>query len=307
MIKVSDIIDTFNLKLLTKVQTMKNEVETAEIAHPGLELTGYNEYFATNRVQIIGHKESGYLEKIDYKQEVLESYLVNEIPLIVFCRNTVPRDNFIDLANQNNIAVCTTNIVTSKFDTQLFSFLEYKMAQETQLHGVLISVFGYGVLIKGASGVGKSEVGLELIKHGHLLVADDAVRVKQIDQDNLIGFAPELLQNRMEIRGIGIVDIQKLYGVTKVLKSKKIDLVVELVTAKPPEDRIGNKIATEKILDSHLAKIVIPVNMGRSISNLVEVAVANFELKSEYDYDSAEIFINDLHRLLGGKSGRNSD
>lgn len=286
------------LELITEECTKTKEITTPEISRPGLELTGYFNYFPNLRVQVMGLNEVTYLEKNDYDDQIIDQFLDEKVPLIVFCRGLIPPKKFLELANKRNIPVATTKRATSKVYSEIYSYLEYQLAPETQVHGVLVSVFGHGVLIKGGSGIGKSEVALELINRGHFLVADDAVVLRQIDEDLLIGSAPSLLKNRLEIRGVGIVDIQKLYGVTKVLSSKSLSLVVELKTMEGNEDRIGSNMLVEKILDCEVPKIQIPITAGRSISNLIEVATANFELKTEHGYDSASAFVDDLNNLL---------
>lgn len=286
------------LNVVTDPMDLDKQITATELSRPGLELTGYFLYFPNLRVQIIGTNEGTYFEKINYDEKILDSFLDPKIPLIVFCRGIVPPKKFIDLANERKIPICTTNRPTSKVYSEIYNYLEYELAPETQVHGVLVSVFGHGVLIKGGSGIGKSEVALELINRGHFLVADDAVVLRQIDDDLLIGSAPTLLKNRLEIRGVGIVDIQKLYGVTKVLSSKRLSLVVELRAMDGKEDRIGSSMLTEKILEVEVPKIQIPITAGRSISNLIEVATANFELKTEHGYDSAASFVEDLNKLL---------
>lgn len=276
-------------------------IHELEISRPGLSLTGYLHDFRENRIQVIGTLEHKYLEKFGFTTKNIKNMLEFDIPLIVFSRSYHPPKEFLDLCISSGVTVCNTKLSSTKLQTMLFSKLEFMLAPETQVHGVLLSVHGVGILIKGGSGIGKSEVALELINRGHLLVADDAVLIKKIDESTLIGTAPQLLKNRLEIRGVGIVDIQKLYGVTKVISSKKINLVVEIKPLSGQEDRIGTNIKSEMILDTKIAKIEIPITPGRTLSNLIEVAVANFELKHSHGYDSAASFVEDLNRLLVGK------
>ncbi len=298
-ITVSKLINKIKgLNLVTNDKTLEREITVSEISRPGLELTGYFKYFANLRTQVIGLNEGTYLEKIDYADEVLDKFLNPSVPVIVFCREMTPPQKVIDLANERGIAIVVTKRATSKIYSEIFNYLEYELAPQTQVHGVLVSVYGHGVLIKGGSGIGKSEVALELIKRDHFLVADDAVVLRQIDDEFLVGTAPKLLKNRLEIRGVGIVDIQKLYGVTKVLSQKRVSLVVELKDLDGKEDRIGSDILVETYLGVDVPKIQIPITAGRSISNLIEVATANFELKTYHGVDSAEEFVNDLNNLL---------
>ncbi len=300
-INVSDILKEFpKLELITKDSDLEQVITEIDVSRPGVQLIGFFDYFTNNRIQIFGKQEISYLEKINYDPKIIDKFLSYKIPLIIFCRGEIPSQSFIDKANEFKIPICITKSATNKINTRIFSFLEYSLAPEVQLHGVLVSVFGIGVMIRGVSGIGKSEVALELIHRGHLLVADDAVVIKRVDENTLIGSSPKLLKNRLEIRGIGIVDIQKLYGITKVISSKRISLIVEIGDMTGQEDRIGNKEETCSILDCNVPLLKIPISVGRSVSNLIEVAVANYELKNSHDCDTAQLFINELNDMLIG-------
>ncbi len=291
------------LTLVTDDHTLDNVVSTNEISRPGIEITGHTEFFPYRRIQLFGFQEINYLNSLsdEERSENIRKFLKADIPLIVFARGLQPDTEFLNIANELDIPICVATNSTSKVFTILYSYLEYELAPETQVHGVLVSIFGLGVLIKGQSGVGKSEIALELIHRGHYLVTDDSVVIRKTDDNTLIGTAPELLRNRLEIRGIGIVNVQKLYGITKVIQNKKIDLVVELKPMTGTEDRIGNVPKIETILETELPKIEIPIHGGRSISNMIEAAVANFELRETHGYDSAASFVNDLNRILQEK------
>ena len=289
-----------NLKFLEVIYEgdFDRKIDTAEISKPGLELTGFVDYFPFKRVQIIGRQEFSYLEHINFDCKKMEMFLDKEVPLLIFSRGNIPPEKFLIKCKERNIPVLGCKLATSKLQSKLYAYLEYELAAETQVHGVLVSVLGVGVLIQGESGIGKSEVALELIKNGHFLVADDAVIIKRTDEETLIGYAPPLLKSRMEIRGIGIEDIQKLFGVSSVIDRKKIDLVIEMKFPTGQEDRIGNKLQTKEILGTKVHKMEIPITMGRSASGLIEVAVGSFRLKHEYGFDSSEEFIKDLNALL---------
>ncbi len=292
------------LEIKSASHTLDNEVSITEISRPGIEITGHLEYFPYRRIQLFGYQEVNYLESLpeEKRHENIEKFLHPNIPLIIFARGLEPDPFFLELANKHDIPICGAAISTSKLFTLLYSYLEYELAPQTQVHGVLMAIYGIGVLIKGKSGVGKSEIALELINRGHHLVTDDSVVIKKTDEVTLIGSAPELLKNRLEIRGIGIVNIQKLFGTTKVLPKKGIDLVIELQAMTGTEDRIGNNTENEVILGTQIPKIIIPVNAGRSVASLVEAAVANYELKKFHNYDSAAVFIEDLNKVLTEKN-----
>ncbi len=300
-ITIEKILTDLNfLELKTASHTLDNKVSITEISRPGIEITGHLAYFPFRRIQLFGYQEINYLNSLSKseREENIKKYLHPDIPLIVFARGLQPDPYFLNLANEYDIPICVSKIETSKLFTLLYSYLEYELAPQTQVHGVLLSIYGMGVLIKGKSGVGKSEIALELINRGHYLITDDSVVIKKTDEHTLIGSAPELLKNRLEIRGIGIVNIQKLFGTTKVLPKKTIDLVIELRPMTGNEDRIGNNSEIETILGTKITKIIIPVNVGRSVASLVEAAVANYELKKFHNYDSAAVFIEDLNKIL---------
>ncbi len=285
------------LKLVNDVDIKNRYLSSSEISRPGVSLSGYFEYFSNERIEIFGLQEYTYLEN-HVSDENLKDFLKHKPPLIIFARNKFPCERFLKLANEFSIPVCVSDKHTSKLFTKVHDYLEYELAPETTAHGVMLNIFGKGVLIKGASGIGKSEVALELIKKGHILVADDMVVFKRIDTDTLLAQAPDILKSKMEIRGIGIVDIQKLYGVTSVLLKDKLDLIIELTDNQNNIDRIGNNYLFEEILEIKKKKIKIPILTGKSISNLIEVAVANYQLEEDFNYKASEEFTKDLNDLL---------
>lgn len=297
-IKVKELLEKItDYELLTDKKTLENIITTPELSRAGLSLLKYSDVYAYDRVQIYGKMEYTYIEETIGIES--EPHLYNEnTPLIVFARGYRPSDLFIQRAEEKNIAVVMTEINTTKTTSKLHSFLNYELAPSQRMHGVLLNVLGTGVMIKGQSGIGKSEVALELIQKGSLLVADDAVVIKKIDDNTLEGSAPDILKNRMEIRGIGIVDIQKLYGVASVLSSNRIDLIIEFKDFTNSEDRLGNKYEYQEILGVNVQKISLPVLKGRSLANMVSVAVANFQLKTQHNYDSTQDFLDSLNNAL---------
>lgn len=290
------------LKLVTSENTKERIITSEEVARPGLTLVTTSEHFPYERIQMYGKLEVEYLmgNNIDItkKEEILNC----ETPLIVFAHGYAPTDEFIDLANQKNIALAVHDKNTTRAIGDIHKVIKYHLAPQTRVHGVLLNINGTGVLIKGASGIGKSEVALELIKKGHSLIADDAIILKKLDDDELIGEAPELLKNRMEIRGIGIINVQQHFGIASVAPQCKLDVVVEIVPVGDKVDRLGNDWKHENYLDVNIRKTVLPVSGGRSIANLIEIAVSNYQLKFEYNLDETEQFIDDLNNsLVAGK------
>lgn len=290
------------LRLVTNEETAERLIETEEVARPGLTLVTTSEHFPYERVQVYGRLEINYLMGNDIDNKQKNEILNEETPLIIFARGYEPTEDFIELAEQKNIALAVHQLNTTNVIGKIHNVLNYHLAERTRIHGVLLNINGTGVIIKGASGIGKSEVALELIKKGHSLIADDAIILKKIDEDFLIGEAPDLLKNRMEIRGIGIINVQQHFGIASVAPQTNIDVVVEIIPAGDQVDRLGNDWKHEGYLGVEIKKTVIPVASGRSIANLIEIAVSNYQLKFEYNLDETENFINDLNQsLVAGK------
>lgn len=286
------------LSIVTSESTLNRQIVSEEVSRPGLTLVTTSEHFPYERVQIYGKLEVEYLMSNNVSVEKKKEILNEKTPLIVFAHGYSPTEVFIELAEEKGIAIATHNKNTTRAIGEIHKVLKYHLAPVTQIHGVLLNINGSGVLIKGASGIGKSEVALELIKKGHSLIADDAIILKKLDDDELIGEAPKLLKNRMEIRGIGIINIQQHFGIASVAPQCKLDVVVEIVPETEKMDRLGNDWKHENYLGVDIRKTVLPVSGGRSIANLIEVAVSNYQLKFEYNLDETEIFIDDLNKSL---------
>lgn len=290
------------LELVTSEKTLERIITSEEVSRPGLTLVTTSEHFPYERIQMYGKLEVEYLMGNNIDIQKKEEILNAETPLIVFAHGYRPTDEFIMLAEIKGIAVAVHDKNTTRAVGEIHKVLKYHLAETTRIHGVLLNINGTGVLIKGASGIGKSEVALELIKKGHQLIADDAIILKKLDDDELIGEAPDLLKNRMEIRGIGIINIQQHFGIASVTPQCKLDVVVEIMPAGDQVDRLGNDWKHETYLDVDIRKTVLPVAGGRSIANLIEIAVSNYQLKFEYNLDETEQFINDLNAsLIQGK------
>jgi len=262
---------------------------TSGANRPGLFLAGYSDYFAESRVQVLGKAEMSFLLTLSNKkrQEVLEKLFTKEIPCLIISRALEPLPEMLELGKKYNKAIYLTKEITSKFIGSLLFYLSRLLALTTQRHGVLVDVFGTGVLIFGDSGIGKSEAALELVHRGHRLVSDDIVELKNID-DMLLGSSPDLIRHFMEIRGVGIIDVRAIYGVGSILNEKKVELVIVLESwdYNKSYERVGKELRQEEILGINIPKLTIPVLEGRNIAIVIEVAVRDFVLKKG-GYNSA--------------------
>ncbi len=289
-IKISRLIKDLKLKLVNKWHDDGRAIATSEINRVGLPLAGYSDNYGFDRVQIIGKAEWSYFSELsqELKRERARELMKKNIPCLIVTRELEVHSEIIEEAEINNIPILRTNISTSKFASKIIYYLEHELAPNTTLHGVLIEVNGIGILIFGESGVGKSETALELVKRGHRLVADDAVQIKKVDEYTLVGTAPEIIKYFLEIRGIGILDVAKLYGMGAVRDNKVIDLVVQLDTDnKSTYERLGLDEDFIDILGVNISKITIPVRPGRNLAVILEAAARNHRQK-QMGYNAAE-------------------
>ncbi len=290
MIRAADFQEALKLECLVSSPRDLWDFRTPDLNRPGMQFCGFYEYFAFERPQVIGKVEMSYLEKQSPEQRVriLERYFSFPIPCIVICRNMEPPEELLRLAREKQVYLFRSPAVTSKFTVAAIHYLNRCLAPRVSRHGVLLDVYGVGILLTGKSGVGKSEAALELIKRGHQLVADDVVEICRISEDRLIGSCPENIRHLMEIRGIGIIDVQAMFGIGAVSFSKTIDLIMELVTAPegPMEDRIGLKDHFVEILGVSVPCQTVPIMPGRNLAIIVEVASRNLSLKRA-GYDAA--------------------
>ena len=284
MIKANEFQE--NLKLECLVSSPKDtwDFRTPDLNRPGMQFCGFYEYFAFERPQVIGKVEMSYLEKKtpSERRQILEKYFSYNIPCIIICRNMTPPPELLDLAKEHQVFVFRSPNVTSKFTVSAIHYLNRCLAPHVVRHGVLLDVYGVGVLLTGKSGVGKSEAALELIKRGHQLVADDVVDICKISDERLIGTCPARIRHLMEIRGIGVIDVQAMFGIGAVSFSKSIDLIMELFATdedEPCDDRIGLEDHSVEILGVSIPCQSIPIKPGRNLAIIVEVASRNLSLK----------------------------
>ncbi len=283
MIQASAFVEALQLNVLSPSTREEWDIQSADINRPGMQFCGFYEYFAFERPQVIGKVEMTYLENMEpeARRSMFKTYFSYEIPCVICCRGMKPPADLLEAAAARNIAVLQTSKTTTKFSFDAISYLNRELAPHVTHHGVMVDVYGVGVLITGESGVGKSETALELIKRGHSLVADDVVDICRVSDTRLIGECPAMIRHFMEIRGMGIIDIRAMYGVSAVAVSKSIDMVIHLepwVEGKE-YDRLGLEDDYITILGVKVPQLVTPVRPGRNLAIIIEVAARNLSLK----------------------------
>ncbi len=283
MIRAAQFQEDLQLECLVPSAAEEWDIHGADINRPGMQLCGYYEYFAYERPQVLGKVEMSYISEQppEKRREILTRYFSYDIPCVVICRGMEPCGEFLEAASKRGIPVYRTPVVTSKFAVQILNYLNRVLAPHAFRHGVLLDVYGIGVMLSGKSGVGKSEAALELIKRGHQLVADDLVDICRVSENQLIGTSPERIRNLMEVRGIGIIDIRAMYGISAVAESKTIDMIMELVpwNGEKVYDRVGLVEENIEILGVPVIHQIMPVGPGRNLAIIIEVAARNFSLK----------------------------
>lgn len=291
-VKLKTIVEELELRplhLSTDYETAL--IKTADVNRPAMQLTGFYNYFDPHRLQIIGRVESTYLDTLTHEQrtEALEKFMQYDIAALVICHGVDAFPECLEMAEKYNRNVFITNEDTSTFQANVIGLLQHHLAPRLTTHGVLVEVYGEGVLLMGDSGIGKSECALELIKRGHRLIADDAVEIKRIDRNSLLGTAPELIRYYMELRGIGVINVRHIYGVGAVKPESGIDLVVKLepwIEGKM-YDRLGLTDEKETILGVTLPMLTVPVRPGRNLAVIIELAAMNNRQK-KMGYNAAE-------------------
>ena len=312
MIQVTtkDVIEKFNLKLVSGHEGVGRYITTSDISRPGLEMAGYFTHYPANRVQLLGKSELSFFEMLpkDQKNDRARKLCRENTPAIIISRDLEVPQEFIDATAEANVPLLVSKQKTTQFSSQLTNFLESMLAPSTAIHGVLVEIYGIGVLIIGKSGVGKSETALELVKKGHRLVADDCVEIRQEAEGLIIGSPPPLLEHLLEIRGIGIIDIMTLFGASAVRPFKRITLVVELELWDPTKnyDRLGLDEEKMQIIDTKVTKLTIPVQPGRNVSVIIEVAAMNYRLKKK-GLNAAEEFARRLDAVIAASNDEFDD
>ena len=308
MIQAVDFAKALSLTVLSPSTKKEWDIKTTDLNRPGMQFCGFYEYFAYERPQVIGKVEMTYLENLDResRRQMLKKYFSYDLPCVVVCRGMIPPQDLLAEARARDIAVYQSNMVTTKFTFNAINYLNRCLAPRVTRHGVLVDVYGVGVLITGESGVGKSEAALELVKRGHMLVADDVVDICRVSDERLTGEAPEMVRHFMEIRGIGIIDIRAMYGVGSVVISKSIDLVMHMekwVEGKE-YDRLGLQEEYITILGVKVPHQIMPVRPGRNLAIIIEVAARNLGLK-RLGYNAAHELDRRLTEMIEKKSQEN--
>lgn len=291
-VKLSSIVEEYSLKPIVTPQGCGDiEITVADVNRPSLQLAGFFEYFDAGRIQIIGMVEYTYLESLssEDRYKAIEHLLKEPVPAVIITRNMVPFPEFIECAKKYNRALYVSDYSTSRFTSAIILYLNVALAPMTQLHGVLVEVYGEGILLLGESGVGKSETAIELVKRGHRLVADDAVEVRRVSNKSLVGSAPEIIRHFIELRGIGIVDVKRLFGMGAVKDTENIDLVINLENWQQGKayDRLGMDTEVVDILGIEVPSLTIPIKPGRNLAMIVEVAAMNARQR-KMGYNAAE-------------------
>ena len=292
-VPLKKLIEEFKLETLYIPEGRKIKITQPEVNRPGLALSGFFEFFDPNRVQLFGNAEHQYIASLSKKERLyrLEQFAVHHPPVIILTTNLSVFDEIEYVAKKYGIAILRTSETTSAFQASLIASLNIHLAPRITRHGVFVEVYGEGILIFGESGVGKSETAIELVKRGHRLIADDAVEIKRVSSKTLVGTAPEIIRHYVELRGIGIVDVRRIFGMGSVKMSEKVDMIVKLEPWDKSKiyDRIGLETETTNILGLNIPTQTIPVRPGRNLAIILEIAAMN-NRQRKMGFNTAEEF-----------------
>ena len=299
-VKLSKLVEDFHMDILRQGKGYEQcLIRTEDVNRPGLQLIGFFDYFDPNRLQVIGRVETTFLEDRtpEQRREAFEQLCAQDVPAIIWTRDIAPFPECVEMAEKYDRTLLSVQDTTSAFIGALITDLRTELAPRITRHGVLVEVYGEGVLILGESGVGKSETAIELIKRGHRLIADDAVEIRRRASGALEGSAPELIRHYMELRGIGVVDVRRLFGVSAVKDESGIDLVVNLEQWRDGAmyDRLGLEELYTTILDVQVPSVTIPVKPGRNLAVILEVAAMNNRHK-KMGYNAAVAFTEQINK-----------
>jgi HPr kinase/phosphorylase len=309
-VKVADLVKHFHMEVMCGEEGLKRYITVADLNRPGLEMAGYFDYHPSERVQILGKTELTFFTTLsdDERRDRMERLCTGEPPCILITRGMDVPVELMTAAGEKQTPVLRCDVNTTTLASQLTDYLEHKLAPSTTIHGVLVDIYGIGILISGSSGIGKSETALELVKRGHRLIADDAVEIRQSAPNVLIGNAPELIKHLLEIRGVGIINVMTLFGAGAIRNNTRINVVINLEIWQQDKqyDRLGLDEETTRIIDTDVTLVTIPVRPGRNLAVIVEVAAMNYRLK-RMGYNAAQQFTNKLTETLAGDMDDNED
>ncbi len=291
-VSVAKVMELLGLRNFTTTMNLKKrKIISNQVNRPALQLTGYLEHFEEDRVEIIGNVEYNYMMRFSPQERLARynDFLKFNIPCVIFCRDIVPSEPFMQAALMNNVPVLGTGRTTSEFTAELINLLGEQLAPCITVHGVLLDVYGEGVLIQGESGIGKSEAALELIRRGHRLVTDDVVEIRRLNEHTLMGTSPEITRHFIELRGIGIIDVKTLYGVECVKEKQQIDIVIRLEDWQKDADydRLGLEEEYTEFLGNKIVCHSIPIRPGRNLAVICEAAAVNHRQK-KMGYNAAQ-------------------
>ncbi len=307
-VKLQKIIDTFHLEVLCGPEDYASRIITTDdVNRPGLQLAGFFDYFDSKRLQVIGLVETSYLEKMtpEERRKSFDRLFDYDFPALIFSRNLEPYPECMEMAAKHNTIILRTHETTSAFMSTLIASLKGDLSPCITRHGVLVEVYGEGVLLLGESGVGKSETAIELVKRGHRLIADDAVEIRRSATGRLKGTSPELIRHYIELRGIGVVDVRRLFGMSAIKRETDIDMVINLEpwNDNTMYDRLGTENLYTSILDVQVPTLTIPVKPGRNLAIIIEVAAMNNRNK-KMGYNAAQEFARQINehfdQAMGG-------
>ena len=282
VIKIADLAQAINLNIIYVGKRDTAEIDSSDLNRPGLQMSGFFEYFAVNRIQLFGMVEMTYLQTLDPQTRLvrLDRFFSHPIPCVLIGRNLTPPEEFLECARKYDVPVLMSGLTTTKLSHKTSIYLDELLAPVISRHGGLMDVYGVGMYITGDSGVGKSETALELVKRGHRFVADDVVEIHKLSDDTLVGQSPDIIRHMMEIRGLGIIDVSVLYGMGSVVREKSITLSIHLEPGDVRDiDRLGTADNHITLLGIKVPQITLPVRPGRNLAIVMEVAAMNFRLK----------------------------
>lgn len=308
-VKIEELVNAMDdITVVLGEENLNREIKISDLSRPALELTGYFSFYPQDRIQLLGKTELSFADKMtsDERYIVMKRMCQADTPAFLVSRSQEPPKELLKAAEEKGIPVLVSQRSTTRLSSNVTNFLEERLAERTSQHGVLVDIYGMGVLIIGDSGIGKSETALELIQRGHRLVADDRVELYMMDERRIIGEPPEILRHLIEIRGLGVIDVVNLFGVGSIRAKKTVDLVINLEhwDKNRQYDRLGYNLDKMRFFNVEIPKLSIPVKVGRNLSIIIEIATMNIRAK-DMGYDATQTFENNLSKLINENSQNN--